>query len=278
MEAEVARLSRLVAKLEGEVGRLSSALAERDAMVAERDARIAELEERLAEARRAGKRQASPFSKGDPKDEPARPGRKAGAAHGRHGHRQPPPEPDRVVEAPLPPSCPHCGGEVEGDRVADQYQSDLPELPPPHSTRFRVGVGHCRRCGRRVQGRHPDQTSHALGAAGAGVGPSAKAWAAWLHYTMGLSFEKVAKLFADRFGLAVTAGALCQSAQSTSTALVAVNDKIAARVADAPMVVADETGWRINGARAWLWVATTPEVTLYNVARGRGFDQATEVL
>jgi transposase len=255
----VAELRGVVARLEATVSRLTETLAERDA-------RIAELE-RLA-----------PFRKGDPKDEPARPGRKAGEAHGRHGHRLPPPEPDRVVDAPLPGCCPHCGGEIEHERDADQYQTDLPALPPPATTRFRVGVGRCRSCGRRVQGRHPDQTSDALGAAGAQVGPVAKAWAAWLHYTLGMSFEKVARFFADRFGLTVTAGALCQAAQATSTALVPVMGEIVGRVNAADIVVMDETGWRIAGWPAWLWVATTPDVTVYNVAEGRGFAQATDIV
>ena len=60
------------------------------------------------EARRAGKRQSAPFSKGEPKDEPATPGRKRGDAHGRHGHRMAPADVDRSLDAPLPDQCPHC--------------------------------------------------------------------------------------------------------------------------------------------------------------------------
>ena len=41
----------------------------------------------LEAARSAGKRQAAPFSKGAPTRRPRRPGRKPGAAYGRHGHR-----------------------------------------------------------------------------------------------------------------------------------------------------------------------------------------------
>jgi len=33
--------------------------------------------------------------------------------------------------------------------------------------------------------------------------------------------------------------------------------------------------WRIGGEKAWLWVATTDDATFYDVARGRGFEQAT---
>ena len=66
----------------------------------------------LDQARRQSKRQAAPFSKGQPKAQPGKPGRKRGAARDRHGHRPPPP-PERVdetLEAPLPDACPRCGG------------------------------------------------------------------------------------------------------------------------------------------------------------------------
>ena len=47
----------------------------------ERDARIAKLESVLEESRRAGKRQAAPFSKDKPKRDPKKPGRKPGSKY-----------------------------------------------------------------------------------------------------------------------------------------------------------------------------------------------------
>jgi transposase len=188
----------------------------------------------LGESRRAGKRQAAPFSKGGPADAPARPGRKRGDAHGRHGHRMAPVGADRELAAPLPGCCPHCGGDVDHERDAEQWQVDLGEMRPT-TTRIRVSVGRCRSCGQRVQGRHPEQTSDALGAAGSRVGPVAKGWAAWLHYGLGLSFAKCARLL-QRLGVDVAAGALCQSAQAAGAALVPVHAEIVRRVNHAPMV------------------------------------------
>ena len=102
--------------------------------------RLEELEKLIEQVRRSGQRQAAPFSKGKPKNEPARPGRKKGKAHGRHGHRMAPAEADRVLDAPLPQRCPDCGEEVELERWADQYQTELPELRPT-VTRFPGGSG-----------------------------------------------------------------------------------------------------------------------------------------
>jgi transposase len=75
-------------------------------------------------------------------------------------------------------------------------------------------------------------------------------------------------------GIDVTAGALCAAAQRTGTDLVPVHAEIVRRINDAEMVVMDETGWRVGGYSAWVWVATTEAATVYDVADGRGFEQA----
>lgn len=71
---------------------------------------------------------------------------------------------------------------------------------------FRVAVGTCRGCRRRVQGRHPLQTSDALGAAGMALGQRATALAVWLHKGLGLPLGKVRRVLRMQHGLAVKRG------------------------------------------------------------------------
>lgn len=75
----------------------------------------------------AGKRQAGPFAKGQPKANPRKPGRKPGRDYGIKAHRQPPsPEQiDEVHEAPLPEVCPDCGGALLETHVAQQFQVEI---------------------------------------------------------------------------------------------------------------------------------------------------------
>src|SRR5215216_5779674 len=102
--------------------------AENERLRAERE-RLQEVNERLRgelEAlRRAAKRQAAPFSKGDPVPNPKRPGRKPGAAYGSRAHRRAPAHVDQVVTVGLPACCPGCGGVLALERVATQYQEEL---------------------------------------------------------------------------------------------------------------------------------------------------------
>src|SRR4051812_940389 len=68
-------------------------------------AEVERLKAELEQIKRAGKRQAAPFSRGTPKADPKRPGRKPGHTPS-HRPIPPPEQVDRTIEAPLPPDCP----------------------------------------------------------------------------------------------------------------------------------------------------------------------------
>jgi transposase len=259
-----------IAQLRAELERL-----ERDRERLRRDNE--RLRKELEAARRAGFRQAAPFSKGARTTHPRRPGRKAGPTYGRQGRRRVPPGVDEPYDVPLPRTCPDCGGAVEDTHVTAQYQEDLPPVRPL-VRRFDVHVGRCRGCGRRVQGRHPLQTSDALGAAAVQLGPEAVATAAVLNKQLGLSFGKVAAFFAERFGLHVVPSAIVRALHRAATKALPTYAALVQTVRTSPMVVADETGWRVHAELQWLWACVTPTTTVYAILPGRGFDEAACLL
>src|SRR5512132_1793118 len=176
-------------------------------------AEVDRLKAELEQARRAEKRQAAPFSKGPPKPHPKRPGRQPGHSPS-HRPAPPPEQVDRTIEVPLPTTCPECRAPLDDAPVTvhDQYQIDLPE-PKPVITRFRVPVARCPACFRRVQGRHPEQTSDALGAAAVPFGPRLLGFAADLKHRVGTPFRKCAAVLATLTGLVVSAAALVRGSQ-----------------------------------------------------------------
>ena len=235
------------------------------------------LKKELAAAHRSGKRQAAPFSKGAPKSHPRPAGRRAGRRHGRHGHRQPPARVDEVIEVPLPSPCPSCGGDVTETRVADQFQEELPVVRP-HVRRFRVHVGHCRHCGRRLQGRHPLQTSDALGAANTQLGPQAVSLIVLLNKQLGLSHGKIATLLRDWFQLSVRPSGVTQALHRAARQAAPTYDALREQVRGSPVVSPDETSWKVAGDLWWLWAFATATTVVYAIQHGRGFDEAAAIL
>ena len=238
---------------------------------------IERLKQQLAEARRAGRRQAAPFAKDRPQGRGRRPGRRPGAEYGRQGWRPRPARVDETHAAPVPTTCPDCGGAVEGTRVASQYQEELPVVRPV-VRRFDIEVGHCSQCQRRVQGRHVLQTSDALGAAGVQLGPGVVALVVELHTEMGVPLAKVAHLLRTTFGLQVTPGGLAHVLHRAARAAAPAYAELCEQVRNAPVVTPDETGWRVGGVRHWLWTFVTPDTTVYAICPGRGFNDAATVL
>jgi len=241
-------------------------------------AEVARLRAELDATRRAGKRQAAPFRKGPPNPQPKRPGRKAGDQHGTHGHRPPPlPEQiDEVHEALLPEACPHCQGRLVETEITQQFQTEIPRQPLRRQ--FHVHVGHCAQCGRRAQGRHPLQTSNALGAAASQVGPDAQAAVATLNKEAGLSHAKISACLGSLFGIDLTRGASAQIVLRAAGRLEPAYEEIWQTTRGAEQLSVDETGWRLGGQPAWLHVWVSEQATCYAVDRRRSADVLEEVI
>lgn len=235
------------------------------------------LKDELEAARRAVYRQAAPFSRGTHVAVPHRPGRKAGAAYGVRAHRRAPRQVDETYDAPLPPQCPHCAGPVRRVRIATQYQEELP-VQPPRRRAFHIHIGRCRRCRRRLQGRHPLQTSDALGAAAVQLGPQTVALTVLLNKRFGLPYGKIAALLRERYGLTVTRGGLVQAVQRAARRAQPTYETLCATVRGSPVVTPDETSWRVAAELQWLWAFVTPETTVYAIQPGRGLAQAAAVI
>lgn len=234
------------------------------------------LRKELETALRAGKRQAAPHSRGRRKAKPKRSGRKPGRDYGKQACRPIPSRVDETISVPLPEQCTHCGGGVEFQRQTAQYQEEI--VRRTIVRRFDIAVGKCRCCGRRVQGRHPLQTSDAVEVGTVQLGPEALALAAILNKQMGLSLGHTQQVLAYGFGLEVSCGGLYRAlariarrAQPTYAGLVKAAQQ-------AVVNVPDETGWKVGGVLHWMHVAVSALVTVYAILPGRGYEQSEVIL
>jgi transposase len=234
------------------------------------------LRRELEAALRASKRQAAPHSRGIPKADPLRPGRKPGHRYGRQACRAIPARVDERIAVPLPPRCPHCGGGVEPERCETQHQEEIVRRTVVR--RFDIAVGRCRNCQRRVQGRHPLQTSDAVGVGNVQLGPEALTLAAILNKQMGLSLGHTRQVLSYGFGLEVSRGGLYRALARMAGRAEPTYDGLVETARQAPVNGMDETGWKVGGRLQWLHVAVSAQVTVYAILPGRGYEQSVVIL
>jgi transposase len=258
--------------------RLRARVVELEAQVARLSAQVEKLAALLEAAQRAGKRQAAPFRKSEgPKPDPKKPGRKRGDAHGCHAHRAAPEKIDERYDVPLPETCPHCGGRhVTPTRVAPQYQTEIPTRPIYRQ--FDIQLGQCRDCQRTVQGRHELQTSSARGAAASQLGANAHALFVVLNKQLGLSHGKCAKLFQTLFGIRIARATSVRSLTRTAHKTTPAYGQLRRGFRRARWVVADETGWRVGGASAWLHAFVSRSASCYVIDPTRSHQPLANLL
>jgi len=258
------------------IAELEAQLRARDAVVAELQEQIGQLQERLDGAKRAGKRQATPFAREKRVAQPKRPGRKKGKGQFASRRR---PTPEEVTETKPEPlaCCPECDGEVIQRKEHEQFVVDIPPVKPV-ITRYVTESGYCKTCQKRVRSRHPEQISDATGAAGVIIGPRAKALAADMKHRFGVSYGKVCGLLEDAFGLQVTRGGWYQADVRLARQARPVYEELVEALRKSAIVHADETGWRIGTLSAWLWVFTNQETTVYTIRRSRGHEVVLDIL
>lgn len=265
-QQEIERLRKERERLEKENGRLKQE-GERLKQESER------LRRELEAALRATKRQAAPHSRGKLKSNPKRPGRKKG--HQR-ASRPIPSRVDEQIAVPMPRCCPHCGGGVEAEGSEAQYQEEI--VRRTIVRRFDITVGHCRACKRRVQGRHPLQTSDAVGVGGVQLGPETLTLAAILNKQMGLSLGHTRQVLSYGFGLEVSRGGLYRALARMAGQAEPTYNGLVETARQSPVNSVDETGWRVGGQLQWMHVAVSPQVTVYAILPGRGYEQSVVIL
>jgi transposase len=130
-------------------------------------------------------------------------------------------------------------------------------------TEYQMAVRRCPACGKRTRADLP------AGVPRRPFGPSLTAVVALLSGRYRLSRREVQQLLQDLWQVRVSLGAVVRQEQAQSAALAPIVEEARAAVPQADVVNMDETGWRQEQQRAWLWTVVTAELTVFRIDRTR---------
>src|SRR4051794_9349268 len=263
-------LAPLLSELTALRARVEELLAENAALKAQID--------RLA---RDAKRQAAPFSKGQRKAQPKRPGRKPG--RGRFTFRTLP-TPDQWTEPPIEVRLPDpagscCGEPLQEHRVDLAAITDLPPQPRPVVQPYRVWVYRCPACETTVRAPHPDLAPDQFGATAHRMGPRVMAAAHATHYGLGVPVRKVPAVLRLYAGVQLTQSAITQDASRRASGPIGTRyQALRDGIPKADVVYTDDTGWRVGGERAHLMIFETDTATVFQVRDRHRNEEVREVI
>lgn len=201
-------------------------------------------------------------------------GRKRGGQPGHPRHERPlvPPEQvDEFIDC-RPPRCAACDAPLAGDDP-EPLRRQVAELPPiqPYVSEYRLHTLTCRHCGGRTTGTQPP------GSPTGAFGPRLSAMVGLLSGVYRLGKRPVRQLLNDLFGLSISTGMICKLQRRAAMLLAPAYDELCLHVRT-QNVHLDETGWREDKHRAWLWTVVAPLVTIFHVAHSRGRDVVRQLL
>jgi len=246
------------------------------ALVQELLRRLALVEERLNQtSRNSSKPPSSDPPSAKPRPAKAPTGRKSGGQPGHEGHGRslkPESEVDQIIEVRAE-QCGQCGTLLLGDDPEPE-RHQVTELPriTPLVTEYRRHCLWCVACGTSTQAAWP--TTMPAGS----FGPRVQATVGYLTGRIGASQREVQEILATLCQTDVSVGSIATLEQAVSTALATPVAEAATYVQRQPVRNADETSWREKTTRLWLWISTTPLVTIFRLLQTRGAAGAKELL
>jgi transposase len=93
-----------------------------------------------------------------------------------------------------------------------------------------------------------------------------------------LGQRPIQQMTRDLFGLSISLGMISKLRRQTAALLERPVAELREHVQQAAVVHIDETSWRQDRSKAWLWVALTPMVTVFTIAATRCGGVARQIL
>lgn len=280
------QLQRDNERLQRENEELRRKVAEGDQRIADAERQIADLERQLALRKRNSTNSSKPPSSDGLAGEQRARGRKhkskrkPGGQPGHPGHhrRLVPTAEVSAVEVLLPKQCRHCGvglpqAAAQVATAGEPRRHQVTEIPPvkPHLTEYQFPNVVCGHCGKATQAPLPEEIAGHFG-------PYLTALIAYWTVVCRLPRRLVEAMLADVLGMEISLGSTQKAWEEVSQAVAQPVQQLQEQLPREAVLNVDETGWRTNGEKRWIWALVAQQFVFYVVDSTRGAEVLVSLL
>ena len=270
---------RRIAELEKQNVELVAQNTELLTQVAKLTAQVAKLTEQVARLSKNSSNSSKPPSSDIVK--PPRPNntkgpRRQGGQPGHHGVNRSAFRADQIdhIEELHPTACPNCcDGKLEPTGQSKVHQVAELREKPLEINEYRLHGYRCSACGKIVWAKPPtDVVEDQL------FGPRLQALIAYMKGSLHASYTGLTEFCREVLDADVCRSHVCNTVGRVNDALAKPYEELAEHVPNEPVLNIDESGWKDNGVKYWIWVFSASAISFFHIARSRGSVVLEEVL
>lgn len=190
--------------------------------------------------------------------------KKRGAPVGHTGRTRPKPTKiDYLETIPSPTQCPHCSNEVHAEKkyLCKFIEDIAPVVKIVTEQRYQWGT--CSACNQPAI--HPEAQEGPQVV----IGENLAAWLAVMRQQLGATYRKLSKHCTEVLGIPLTPSGVLGIINRVSTKLEPMYKGIEATLPTQKVLHGDETGWKVDGARWYLWTFCNKELAYYHLDPSR---------
>ncbi len=206
--------------------------------------------------------------------------RKVGGQPGHRGAYRALAPPERVneIRPVLPCQCRQCGHALP--QRLEQAQTDgtprrhqVTELPPiqAHLIEYQCHGVVCPQCGKTTRAALPEEATGQFG-------PALTALIVHLTVVCRMPRRVVERLLEQALGIEISLGSTQKCWEEASEAVAAPYQELEQKLKHEPVINADETGWRTNGGKRFLWVFLAAKYVVYTIESTRSSEVLIRLL
>ena len=195
------------------------------------------------------------------------PTKKRGGQYGHKGHGRLLPLQINSYKRVYTRTCPDC--HIKLKRSVACLTHTVEDIPAPFVTQpivtqYKVERQWCGNCKKEVTAKPLEVIP------GSRLGINLVTYIMLLKYGAKVPLEAIVLLLHNQYGLTISKGGIVQILHRTKQWLGPQYQRLREEIQMAPVVHADETGWRVEGINKWIWAFLSKDTVCYQVEESRG--------
>ena len=178
----------------------------------------------------------------------------------------------------LPEQCQRCGNRLptqleQAQTIGTPQRHQVTELPPicAHITEYQCHCVICNQCGASTRALLPQEMQ-------GNFGTQLTALIAYLTVVCRMPRRVVEALLQQVLGVEISLGSTQKCWEEASQAVALPCQELEEQLKEEPVLNVDETGWRTNGDKRYLWAFVALRFVVYTVAGTRGSEVLVRLL